>query len=71
MNAPRRLDRAKARYPTKAKIETLGPVLVKVARDCGLDVAGIEVSPDGAIRVLEAPAAAQSGSLFDQLKDQL
>jgi hypothetical protein len=60
--------REKARYPHKAKIIAA----VQVARELGLDVAGFEVSPDGAIRVFEAPAApATPQNDFDRFKDQL
>lgn len=65
MNAPAKF---KARYPTKSKIEGL----IAIARAAGIDVAGIEVSADGMIRVMEARAIpSEPQSLFDQLKDQL
>ncbi|SDC29616.1 hypothetical protein SAMN05444678_102225 [Sphingomonas sp. YR710] len=43
---------AKSAYPGKVAIRHV----IETARDCGLDVAGIEVSPDGTIRVVEARA---------------
>jgi hypothetical protein len=61
-------SKIKARYPTKAKIAGL----IQIARAAGIDVAGIEVSPDGVIRVMEARAIpADKPSLFEQLEDQL
>lgn len=50
--------------------------MVEAGRLCGLDVAGFEVSADGAIRVLEAramttqPAVAATND-FDRFADQL
>ena len=63
--------RDKARYPHKAKIKALAPTLVEVARECGLDVTGIEVSPDGSIRVIESREAPKAGNDFDRFADQL
>ncbi|RIA37509.1 hypothetical protein DFR49_3394 [Hephaestia caeni] len=60
-------ERIKPAYANKAKIRNL----VETARELGLDVAGIEVSPDGSIRVVEARAIPRPTSLFDQLEDQL
>jgi hypothetical protein len=59
----------KACYPHKAKVLSY----VQIARDLGLDVAGFEVSPNGSIRVFEAPAAPATApqSDFDRFKDQL
>lgn len=65
MNAQTKI---KARYPSKAKITGL----IQIARAAGIDVAGIEVSPEGVIRVMEARAIpAEKPSLFDRLEDQL
>ncbi len=64
MNAAARLSvRA---YPTRRAIAHV----VKAARDLGIDVAGIEVSPlDGVIRALDARALPQpAASLFDELE---
>lgn len=61
--------RDKARYATKPKIKAM----VEIARELGLDVAGFEVSPDGAIRVFEAapaPAAAPVND-FDKFESEL
>jgi hypothetical protein len=52
-------------YPGKVAIRHV----IDAARACGLDPAGVEVSPDGTIRVLEARVQ-QSTSLFDQLEKQ-
>lgn len=62
MNAP-----AKFRYPSTPEIKRI----VGAAKACGLDVAGIEVCPDGMIRVLDSRAAQQPMSDFDRLRDQL
>lgn len=52
-------------YPGKVAIRHV----VQAARDLGLDVAGIEVTLDGTIRVIEARAQAPAPqSLFDQLE---
>lgn len=59
--------RRKGAYPTAAKIKAL----VKVAKELGLDVAGIEVSPDGAIRVVEARALPQQVTDFDRYENEL
>lgn len=60
--------RDKARYPTQAKIRAA----VQVARELGIDVAGFEVSPDGAIRVFEAPPApATPQTDFDRYEGEL
>ena len=62
MNAQSRLKPA---YATQAKIERA----IKAARKCGLDVAGIEVSPDGVIKVVEARAApATPENDFDRME---
>lgn len=51
----------KPSYATKAKIK----MLVEVARELKLDVAGIEVSPDGSIRVIEARAVPKPANQLD------
>jgi hypothetical protein len=43
---------ARVRYPTKAAVRRA----VNSARACGIDVAAIEVSPDGTVRVLPLAA---------------
>lgn len=65
MNAPARLNvRA---YPTDRAIQHV----IKVARKLDIDVAGVEVSPDGTIRVVDARAATPPPStLFDELEQQ-
>lgn len=63
MNAPSRF-----RYPRKAEIERS----VAAAKACGLDVAGIEVSPDGTIRIVEARAVTPPPvSEFDRYEAEL
>jgi len=62
---------SKKRYATKAKIKAM----VEIARELGLDVGGIEVSPDGTIRVIESRAAptAPAGAVtdFDRFESEL
>jgi len=65
MNAPTSSANGVRAYPGKVAIRHV----VEAARSLGLDVGGIEVSPDGTIRVIDArtlPAKPQS--LFDQLE---
>lgn len=62
MNAPFR-----QRYPRKAEIERA----VTAARACGLDVAGVEVCPNGIIRILESRAVPDTANDFDRYADQL
>jgi hypothetical protein len=51
-------------YPGKVAIRHV----VEAARASGLDVAGLEVAPDGTIRILEARAMPQQPkSLFEEL----
>lgn len=45
----------KAHYPTKAKVRSAAEALHEL-RIGGLDVAAIEVSPDGTIRILSSAA---------------
>lgn len=60
--------RDRARYPHKAKIIAA----VQLARELGIDVAGFEVSPDGAIRVFEAPATpTTTQNDFDRYEGEL
>lgn len=62
---PRRQQRRD--YPGKVAIRHA----VEAAKACGLDVAGIEVNPDGSIRVVEARALpAEKPGLFEQLEAQ-
>lgn len=67
MNASTATKGARA-YPGKVAIKHV----VQAARELGLDVAGLEVTLDGTIRVIEARAipapAQQPQSLFDQLE---
>lgn len=57
----------KARYPNVTKVRAF----VKLARELGIDVAGFEVSPDGAIRIVEARGAPDAMTDFDRYKDEL
>ena len=54
-------------YPTKAKIRQM----IEAARACGLDVCGFEVSPDGAIRIMEARVPAAVATDFDRWEARL
>lgn len=59
---------AKPCYPRKAQIERV----VAAAKACGLDVCGIEVSPTGAIRIMEARAVpATPANDFERFQDML
>jgi hypothetical protein len=63
VNAPARLN-ARA-YPTDRAIRHV----VRAARKLDIDVAGLEVSPDGTIRVVDARAiVAAPATLFDELE---
>jgi hypothetical protein len=67
MTADARIKGARA-YPGKVAIKHA----VQAARELGLDVAGYEITLDGAIRIFEARAVPQPAtgpqSLFDQLE---
>lgn len=54
-------------YPRKAEITRA----VEAAKACGLDVAGIELSRNGAIRLLEARAIPQPENDFDRWEGSL
>lgn len=54
-------------YPRKSQIERV----VAAARACGLDVAGVEVSPSGVIRIMEARAVDTPANDFDRYEDRL
>jgi len=59
---------ARLRYPRKAEIARA----VEAAKACGLDVSGIEVSPDGTIRIVEARAVPkQPANDFERYQDRL
>lgn len=58
----------KPRYPRRAQIERM----VAAAKACGLDVVGIEVSPTGAIRIMEARAVPNTpANDFERFEDRL
>lgn len=57
----------KARYPNVTKVRGF----VKLARELGIDVAGFEVSADGAIRIIESRATLEVTTDFDRYKDEL
>lgn len=64
MNAQSRL-----RYPSDKRIKAA----VASARDAGLDVAAIEVAPDGAIRILSSAAfpSLSPRDEFEKWQDQM
>ena len=52
-------------YPSDRAIQHV----VRVAKKLGIDVAGVEVSPDGTIRAIDARALPQRpASLYDRLE---
>jgi hypothetical protein len=55
------------RYPHKAEIVRA----VEAAKACGLDVAGVEVSPNGTIKIIEARALPQPQDEFERWNDRL
>lgn len=61
MGEPRR------HYPRKVEITRA----VTAAKACGIDVAGVEISPEGHIRLLEARAIPQPQNDFDLWEDRL
>jgi len=67
MNAATPQRRPKAGYPGKVAIRHV----VEAAKSLGIDVAGIEVTPDGTIRVLESRAMPKKDDLFDQWADRV
>ena len=54
-------------YPRKVEITRA----VEAAKACGLDVAGIEISPNGSIRLLEERAIPKPENDFDRWEDRL
>lgn len=55
-------------YPTKAQIDRT----IAAARGAGIDVVGLEVSPDGTIRIVDSRAMPkQPTNDFDRWEDQL
>jgi hypothetical protein len=54
----------RVRYPTKAVIARA----IEAARACGLDVAGVAVSPDGTVRTV--PANAAPATAYDRWKQE-
>jgi len=58
---------ARIRYPSKAAIDRT----IAAARGAGLDIAGIEVGPDGSIRLVEARAVPKKNmDEFERLEAQ-
>lgn len=47
------MSASRRRYPDDARVRAL----IRLAREEGLDPGGVEVSPDGTVRVLPKPAA--------------
>lgn len=58
---------ARRGYPRKVEITRA----VEAAKACGLDVAGIEISADGSIRVVEARAIPMPKDEFDRWEGRL
>jgi hypothetical protein len=54
-------------YPRKVEIERA----VSAAKASGMDIAGIEISPDGHIRLIEARAIPQPQNDFDRWEGRL
>ena len=50
------------RYPTQAAIDRI----VRAARKAGISVGGVEVSPDGVIRILDASELQRPKSEVDE-----
>jgi len=68
MNAQTGRRAHKRTYATKPKIRAA----VEIARELGLDVAGFEISPEGAIRVFEARAETSTPqNEFDRYEHEL
>ena len=67
--AGRRRTRAKRAYPTPAQIAKV----VQGARDAGVNVVGVEVTPDGSIRVSDivSPQAKAPTDEFLNWEDRL
>lgn len=57
----------KRAYPRTAEIRRM----MEAARAGGLDVAGVEISPDGHIRLLSADAVPKAVNDFDRWEDRL
>jgi hypothetical protein len=56
-----RATTGRRRYPSPAAVKRA----VKQVTDCALDVAGVEVSPDGVIRILTSQAFAHPRDDFE------
>lgn len=54
-------------YPHRADIKRL----IAAARDSGIDPAGIEMSPDGTIRIIEARATSAPADEFSKWESRL
>jgi len=54
-------------YPRKIEITRA----VEAAKACGLDVAGIEITAGGGIRIVEARAIPKAENDFDRWEDRL
>jgi hypothetical protein len=61
------MARHRHNYPTKAEVDRLTGVLVMAAKAAGLKVSGVEIGPDGAIRVVEGLATAPADD-YDRWK---
>lgn len=58
---------ARRAYPRKIEIVRV----VEAAKACGLDVAGVEVSPEGVIKIVEARAIPQPQDEFERWEHRL
>lgn len=66
--------RTRSRYPAPNRMRTMVLEMVEIARSIGIDVNGIEVSPDGSIRVIDSRAPKMpSGPVsdFDRFESEL
>lgn len=52
------------RYPRKVEITRA----IQAAKECGIDVAGFEVSPDGCIKIIEARGLAAANDEFTRME---
>ena len=61
-------DIMKSHYPPPGKVKQF----IQMAKDCGLDVCGFDVLPNGGFRILEARGVPpQAANDFDRWKDSL
>lgn len=58
---------ARRAYARKAEIARA----IEAAQACGIDVGGVELSPNGAIRLIDRSAIPQPQNDFDRWEDRL